>query len=646
MAKIWVEGSVKVKRVRIRNFRSIRDAEIELGDSTVLIGPNNAGKTAILEAIRIVLTRRWGQRGTGFTEYDVHLHAGRIDPKVGEPVIIEIELQEAQAGDWPEAIQETLADIIQLNPQSGAASILLKVSCQWDAFEESYVPQWQFLNVDRNTLTGKGARSVNFQEFFSFIPVFYLSALRDASDEFSVKSQFWGKLLKSVQIPEALEKKSLRIFDLLNAKLLAADPKLGQLATSLSDISRVANTDAPGEANLRMLPLNTWELLSKAEVIYQTDATKPWLPLTRHGQGVQSLSVMFLFRSFVELVLEELFNPESEPILAMEEPETHLHPQASRTLFGHIDALDGQKIVSTHSPYFLQHVPFRDIRVVRASPDGTRVLSLPRKFSCSAPKPDALDQVIANSGGLLSYDNALSELIVHGELAQQPYQTLLTTYATYGQWPEFQVELRRLRDASLEFVPDEELEKLETFARRIRGEIFFATRWLLVEGQSEYHLLHGIAKGMGYDLDEFGVSVIDFQNNGNPECFAALGRALGYPWVMVVDGDDEGNRFLADVKSRNFSNEFMAEHSRQLPDGAVEAQLVASGLQTELKEILQLQGDANSVGYNDEELIQALKRDKRGYAALLGTRCAVDPSLTARMPAELREAIDLIKDIP
>lgn len=47
---------MKIKRVTIENFRSIRHAEVELGETTVLIGPNNAGKTAILEAIRIALT--------------------------------------------------------------------------------------------------------------------------------------------------------------------------------------------------------------------------------------------------------------------------------------------------------------------------------------------------------------------------------------------------------------------------------------------------------------------------------------------------------------------------------------------------------------------------------------------------------------
>ena len=46
---------------------------IDLSDTTVLVGPNNAGKTAILDALRIALTHRWSQCSTGFSEYDIHL---------------------------------------------------------------------------------------------------------------------------------------------------------------------------------------------------------------------------------------------------------------------------------------------------------------------------------------------------------------------------------------------------------------------------------------------------------------------------------------------------------------------------------------------------------------------------------------------
>ena len=47
---------MKLRRLRIKNFRSIYDLTLDLSNSnlTVLIGRNNSGKTSILDAIRIV----------------------------------------------------------------------------------------------------------------------------------------------------------------------------------------------------------------------------------------------------------------------------------------------------------------------------------------------------------------------------------------------------------------------------------------------------------------------------------------------------------------------------------------------------------------------------------------------------------------
>ena len=42
---------MRITRIEIENFRSIRHVVIDLSDTTVLVGPNNAGKTAILDAL-------------------------------------------------------------------------------------------------------------------------------------------------------------------------------------------------------------------------------------------------------------------------------------------------------------------------------------------------------------------------------------------------------------------------------------------------------------------------------------------------------------------------------------------------------------------------------------------------------------------
>jgi putative ATP-dependent endonuclease of OLD family len=50
-------------------------------------------------------------------------------------------------------------------------------------------------------------------------------------------------------------------------------------------------------------------------------------------------------------------------ILALEERESHLHPQAQRSLFSHIKAITGQRIVRTHSPYFAGQAQLEDLRL-------------------------------------------------------------------------------------------------------------------------------------------------------------------------------------------------------------------------------------------------------------------------------------------
>jgi predicted ATP-binding protein involved in virulence len=46
-----------------KNFRGIRSIHLPLDGLTVLIGENNTGKSTVLEAIRLVLTRGFGIRG-------------------------------------------------------------------------------------------------------------------------------------------------------------------------------------------------------------------------------------------------------------------------------------------------------------------------------------------------------------------------------------------------------------------------------------------------------------------------------------------------------------------------------------------------------------------------------------------------------
>ena len=633
---------MRVSRIEIRNFRSIRHLVVDLGETTVFVGPNNAGKTAVLDALRIALTRRWGQRGTGFTEYDVHLAGDDDDPKASYGVSIEIHVQESAPEEWPDGVAEDLEQIVQLDPRTGLRSIALRTHCAWSEESGAFEPVWEFLNAAREPLAGRSARRVNLERFWRYLPVFYLGALRSADDEFSPRSQFWGRLLKALEIPAGLESRALRVLDLLNRRLLKADPRLQKIAETLSGATRIAARDRKGELDLRMVPLKMWDLLSKAEIILRNEPVSPWLPLLRQGQGIQSLSVIFLFRAFVEHLVRELYEQDSEPVLALEEPETHLHPQAARTLWTHVRALPGQKIVTTHSPYFVQHVPFRDLRLVRLTQEGTQVKSLPAAFSASVPDLDGLDDVVDRSAGQMSYERASETLTVAGALDEQAYRDLLTCCGEHERRDEITGILRDLRDRSSLYIGDDELQSLETYARRMRGEVFFSERWLIVEGQADYLIVHAAARAMDYNLDEHGVSVIDAQNNGNPATFAALARALDIPWLAVFDGDDAGRGFEKAIVKRGFPPREVKRRCRTHEAGDLEAQLVANGLAPELRDILTGLGVKDAADLTNDGLLAQMKQDKMktDCAALLAIRFREDPDSALRAPTAFRTAIE------
>ena len=202
-----------------------------------------------------------------------------------------------------------------------------------------------------------------------------------------------------------------------------------------------------------------------------------------------------------------------------------------------------------------------------------------------------------------------------------------------------------MRDRSSLFIDDADLQALETFARRMRGEIFFAKRWLIVEGPTDYLIVHAVAHALEYDLDQHGVSVIDAQNNGNPATFAALTRALDIPWLAVFDGDKEGRDCIQRIGKRGFDASELQERCHTHQAGDIEEQLVADGLGPELRETLETIGIPNARGMNDKELVAALRKRKNEYAWEIAIRIRSDPRLAHRLPITFRDAIKSLRGL-
>jgi putative ATP-dependent endonuclease of OLD family len=633
---------MQISRVRIENFRCVRALDLKLDETTVFIGANNTGKTAIMEAVRIALSRRWGRRGTGFTEYDVHRPGENIDPKTAPPVSVFLHWEDSTAASWDPDMVAALDDVIVLD-KAGSNLVSLRVTCEWQKESEAFEPTWEFLDAAGQPLAGKAQRATNLSNFFAYVPLFYLAALRDAVDEFSPRSSLWGRLLRSIRIPTKIEGEVQAAMDGLDAQLLGADPRLNQIATTIGQAAKVAIGQSEGDARLRMLPMNTWDLLSRAGVVLKNENLRPWLPLDHHGQGLQSLSVIFLFKAAAAQQVEEE-QPGTEPIFLMEEPEAHLHPQAARTLWERVSELPGQKLVTTHSPYFVQNVPLHNLRLVRLKDGQTEVAFMPRRIDSDLPWNDKVGLLAAHQAKMLIEVPAKGKISATSWFDTKIAEDLAGCFQADSDQPKIDTTIKDFRHRCRGLVTPQEEHELSFLGRRIRGEIFFARRWVLVEGQSEYVLLHAIGRALGFTLDRHGIAVIDFQNNGDAAIYPALATSFDIPWWMVTDGDDEAAKFRIQMQKRGFNDDDLNGRMSSLPPpNELEDQLLVDGHEARMRQILADATSKTALTCPPDEFLKRLKNEKIGCISRLALQVEGDEQLALKMPQIFVDLVQRLK---
>jgi putative ATP-dependent endonuclease of OLD family len=635
---------MKLRQVTVKNFRCLVDMTVPIDDNTVLIGENNSGKTAFLDALRIALPRSIaGRGGTPFDEYDYHMCNAGDSPQTCEGIILELWFREDTPDEWPASLVQALNDFIQTDPVTNLDSIGLRLSSKYDQAAGEIASRWDFLTLNGQLLGGRGARIGNLGTFLPYIRLFYLSAVRDADDEFGPRSQFWGRILRELKISQAQGKTLSAELERLNAELLKADPRLAQVVASLGEVQTLLGLGVGQTTSIQALPIRPWDLMSKSQVVMKASGTEIDFPLSRYGDGMQSLAVIFLFQAYLKVFLKPVFHPETEAILALEEPEAHLHPQATRALAANLDKIQGQKIISSHSPYFIQEIPFERIRMFRRDGALSKVVYIKRRFTCVVPEAQQLVQFCVNNSAKFSYHVGTSTLSVGGRIEDKEYRELVKLYQGQG---DVQAKLKQLRDESQLYLTDDDLHQLDTFAKRIRGEILFTRAWLLCEGQCEFLLLRYFAELLGKPLDRAGVAVIDFQNNGSPGAFVGLARAFGIPWLMVCDNDRQGKEFIKQVKDRGLTSEELGELVRPLPgnDVKLEEFLVNNGFASDFRRIIEEEGLAlttkdGEAGF-EEEVVSRIGGHKTHYIVSLIQRLRAEGTDGARVPQFLGIAIN------
>ncbi|MCA3088297.1 MAG: DUF2813 domain-containing protein [Rhodocyclaceae bacterium] len=370
---------MQLTKVKIENYRGIRELEIELGPTTVLVGENNCGKTTVLHAVRACMNLlRTSGRSSPFEELDFHFDCRTANPTTAPAINITLTFDELKAGEWSDEIQQKLGGdggVITLVSPDDRSRVQLKVSAQFSSVTQEIDTSFDFLDAAGKPLPAKNrTRLTGLQQLR---PLFYLSALRDAGKEFSRTSQFWSPFVKNSQIDELTKKAIEEQLENINSQIIDAHGTFKNVRKHLAKVQELVALGRHDVVSVDAIPAQIYDLLSRTQVSIAS-ATGARLPIGRHGEGTQSLTVLMLFDAFLksELVRKQ-GSKETKPIVALEEPEAHLHPNAVRTLWKTIRDIDGQTLIATHSGDLLSEVDLNSIRRIYKSRGQVKVGVIP-----------------------------------------------------------------------------------------------------------------------------------------------------------------------------------------------------------------------------------------------------------------------------
>lgn len=398
-----------LKQLDIKNFRGIEELSLPLDDLCVLIGENNVGKSSVLDALRICLTHSFTRRSTVFEEYDYHLADVSAYPANSKPIEILLAFAEREPDEWPDEVSQLLADAEQVDVQ-GIRSVTLRVTSVFDPIRNDFVTEYDFLDLSGNPLI-KAKNQRLLSNLRQLVPTFHLASLRDAAQEFNARSFFWRPFIRALELDENARAKLEDTLSELNNHILDKHTAFESVKERLKKLTELLPLGDTNPVSIEAMPSKLFDILSRTQVFLESK-TGAQIPIMRHGSGTQSIAVICLFDAFLHSKLEEIHGESAKPILAMEEPEAHLHPSAIKAVGEMLQEFTGQKILSTHSGDLLAGIPLDKIRRLRRVNGKISVYQM-KENSLTQDELNKLDYQIRTTRGNLLFSRCW--LLVEGE---------------------------------------------------------------------------------------------------------------------------------------------------------------------------------------------------------------------------------------
>ena len=415
---------IQVDVLRINGFRGIENLEITLPKVTILFGQNNAGKTSIIKALQLVL----GDYGRYLSSEDFFINSDndqQIDKITVDIRIIPID-ENGRVKTFEDDWVNVFGEIIQPDLDEYDYVALRAIAKQHETLQGKYITEREYLtewNDFDNWLDSDTLKLTKKLDEITFIPI---DAQRDIHSEIKEKYSFIGRVLSNINYSsseiEELEEKIAEI----NQNAVDKSANLTHLKTHLDKLSET--TLGRGKTEIMPFPKKIRDL-SKNFSLHFGDNANSSFSMEYHGMGTRSWASMLTVKAFTEM-LRDSFEKESKAffsLIAAEEPEAHLHPNAQRTLYNQLASMENQVIVSTHSPYLISMANFSQLRALYKK--NGRVASYKLIENLNQGEKNTLKRAVLFSRGELMFSRVL--VLAEGVTEEQVLPSLIQAY--FGQ---------------------------------------------------------------------------------------------------------------------------------------------------------------------------------------------------------------------
>lgn len=422
-------SGIRIDVVRIANFRSLQNIEVGLGNIALLVGMNNTGKTSFLKALHLALgaDRRTVSSDDFFTDSEGNDAASiLIDVQIVPVDSAGVRVQHF-AQDW---IDTDLGGNNLISADSNDREfVAFRTKITRDAVKNDFllerksIAEWpEFSNWQEATTRAR----VRFEQLVSF----FIDAQRDVVGDLRARSSYMGRLLSKIEIPETAVTELEDRLRTLNDDIVSQSEVLSHVREVLAGLNRTVPSFGEG-VEINPVSKKVRDFVKGVGVQF-ADGEGTSFPLESHGMGTRSWASLLSFDAYISWTgrLAERERLPFHPVLFLEEPEAHLHPNAQRSVYSQLSKGRGQRFVSTHSPYVAGQANLGDILHFSKSHGSTRIRKLPLD-TLSAEDIRKIRREIMRTRGELLF--ASSVVLFEGETEEQALPMFAQRH--WGQHP-------------------------------------------------------------------------------------------------------------------------------------------------------------------------------------------------------------------